>query len=307
MAWCPWNGMIKLLCQGNDIPTNLQSKAGCLGCNPPFSSVLPKKSSSIHLRATVWKVKLKCFRNGTQCLKFGLGRRAFYFGLQPRLHVWESNRHSRSQQRPFVPIGSTRDTNKFHVCFVFSKRFYRFLYLDDQMISRWRIWPSTSKSTCVVPAWPRRGLLLGSVQADNRSNWPFTPRDVHLFKMNGKLWLACVYLSESSFGAIQKGVCVCHWKPAGLHAHVPLVKDISSQQVKNENNLQQEDKSVIEKVLSKNKQTQNLTKVYRTPELNLRLQRSDVSFHCPLARHLRANAPLALSYPTSQLMRTVAG
>ena len=62
-----------------------------------------------------------------------------------------------------------------------------------------------------------------------------------------------------------------------------------------------------EKVLSKNKQTQNLTKVYRTTELHLRLQRSDVSFHCPLARHVRAYEPLALSYPTSQLMRTVAG
>ena len=64
--------------------------------------------------------------------------------------------------------------------------------------------------------------------------------------MNCKLWLACVYLSESRFSANQKGLCVCHWRPAGLHAHVPLVKDISSQQVKNENNLQQEDESVVE-------------------------------------------------------------
>ena len=88
---------------------------------------------------------------------------------------------------------------------------------------------------------------------------------------------------------------------------MPLVKDISSQQVKNENNLQQEDEAVVEKGLSKNKQTQHLTKVYRTPELHLRLQRSDVSFHCPLARHLRAYEPSALSYPSSQLMRTVAG
>ena len=77
MAWCPWRGMIKLLCQGNDLTTNLQLKAGCLACKPAFSSGLPKKSSSIHLRATVWKIKLKCFRNGTQCLKFGLGRRVF--------------------------------------------------------------------------------------------------------------------------------------------------------------------------------------------------------------------------------------
>ena len=165
------------------------------------------------------------------------------------------------------------------------------------MISRWRIWPSTSKSTCVTLAWPRTMLLLGSVQADDRSNWPLTPTDVHLFKMNCNLWLACKYLSESRFGAIQQGVCVCHWRPAGLHANVPLVKDISSQQMENENNLQQEDESVIEKVLSKNKQTKNLTKWYRTPPLHLRLQRSDVSFHCPLARHLRAYEPSVLSWP----------
>ena len=77
--------------------------------------------------------------------------------------------------------------------------------------------------------------------------------------MNRKLWLACVYLSESRFGANQKGECVCHWRPAGLHAHVPLVKDISSQQVKNEHNLLQEDKSVDELGFV-HKQTQNLTK-----------------------------------------------
>ena len=100
--------------------------------------------------------------------------------------------------------------------------------------------------TRVVPAWPRRMLLLGSVQANDRSNWYFTTRDVHLFKMNCKLWLACVYLSESRFGAIQKGVCVCHWRPEGLHAHVPHVKDISSRQVKNANNLQQDEKTVDE-------------------------------------------------------------
>ena len=71
---------------------------------------------------------------------------------------------------------------------------YRFFYHGDQMISWWRIWLSTSKSTCVVPAWPRRMLLLGSVPADDRSNWPLTPRVVHLFKMYCKLRLAWVYL-----------------------------------------------------------------------------------------------------------------
>ena len=69
-------------------------------------------------------------------------------------------------------------------------------------------------------------------------------------------------------------------------------------QVKNENKLQQEDESVVElDFVQKNKQTQNLTKCYWTPEFYLRLQRSDVSFHRPLTRHLRAYEPSALSYP----------
>ena len=33
----------------------------------------------------------------------------------------------------------------------------------------------------------------------------------------------CMGLSESSFSAIQEGMCVCHGRPVGLHAHVPLV------------------------------------------------------------------------------------
>ena len=79
--------------------------------------------------------------------------------------------------------------------------------------------------------------------------------------MNCKLWLACVYLSESRFGAIQKGVCVCHWRPAGLHAHVPLVKDISSQGVKNQHSLQQEDESVVElDFVKKKKKTQDMAR-----------------------------------------------
>ena len=35
--------------------------------------------------------------------------------------------------------------------------------------------------------------------------------------------LACVDLSESSFGAIQERVCISHGRPAWLHAHLPLV------------------------------------------------------------------------------------
>ena len=35
--------------------------------------------------------------------------------------------------------------------------------------------------------------------------------------------LACVDLSEGSFGAIQEGVSACHGRHVVLHAHVPLV------------------------------------------------------------------------------------
>ena len=37
VPWCPWHGMIKLLCQGNDIHTDLQAKTGCLAHKPSFS------------------------------------------------------------------------------------------------------------------------------------------------------------------------------------------------------------------------------------------------------------------------------
>ena len=300
--------MIKLCCKGNDIPTNLQSKAGCLACNPPFSSVLPKKSSSIHLRATVWKVKPKCFRNGTQCLKFGLGRRAFYFGLQPRLHVWESNRHSRSQQRHFVPIGSTRDTNKFHACFVFSKRFYRFLYLGDQMISRWRVWPSTSKSTCVVPAWPREDFFWGLCKPIIAVT-DLLPQEMFTFAK----WianygsLACVCLKSLSVPSRRACACVIGSLQDFMHTCL-LSKTFHLNTWKTKIICSRKTNLWLKKFCPKtNKQTQNLTKVYWTPELHLRLQCTDVSFHCPLGRHLKAYEPLALSYPSSQLMRTVAG
>ena len=47
----------------------------------PFLSVLPKKFSSLHLRGTVCKVKVKCSQNGSQCLHFGRGPRTFLLWL----------------------------------------------------------------------------------------------------------------------------------------------------------------------------------------------------------------------------------
>ena len=43
----------------------------------PFLSVLPKESSSIHLRDTVWKVKLKCFRTELNVWSLDLADRLF--------------------------------------------------------------------------------------------------------------------------------------------------------------------------------------------------------------------------------------
>ena len=121
--------------------------------------------------------------------------------------------------------------------FIFSKLFYRFLYHGDQKIFWWRIcrWLAINFeihlcSSGMNSIWPRRTFFLRSVQVGDRINWPLTPRDVYFLKMHANIlkWsLACVDL-ESSFGAIQEGVCVstiCHRKPAGLHdhAHVPLV------------------------------------------------------------------------------------
>ena len=164
-------------------PPTFNRKPAVWHASHPFLSVRPIKSSSIHLRATLWNVNLKCFRNGTQCLKFGLGPRTFYLSLRPRLHIWQRNRQSRSQQR-FHHYRINQRYEQVSHFFYFSKLSYRFLNHGDKMISWWRLWPSTSKSTCVVLVWPRRMLLLGSVQADDRINWP---RDVHLFKMKCKI------------------------------------------------------------------------------------------------------------------------
>ena len=63
---------------------------------------------------------------------------------------------------------------------------------------------STSKSTCVVPAWTRRILLLGSVQAYDRIKWPLTPRDVYFIgnACNGRVWKQfwCLRLSWEACG-----------------------------------------------------------------------------------------------------------
>ena len=143
-------------------PPTFNRKPAVWHASQPFLSVRPRKSSSIHLRATLWNVNLNGFRNGTQCLNFGLGPRTFYLSLRPRLHVWQRNRQSRSQQR-FHHYRINQRYEQVSHFFSFSKLSYRFLYHGDKMISWWRLWPSTSKSTCVVLVWPRRMLHLGSV------------------------------------------------------------------------------------------------------------------------------------------------
>ena len=123
VAWCPWHGMIKLLCQDNDIPTDLQSKTGCLALKPSFSFSTAQKIFiyTPQSNSLAGKVKLKCFQNGTQCLNFGLGSWTFYFGLRQRLHVRQSNRQSSSQSKALFRhyrINQT-DANKFHISFIF--------------------------------------------------------------------------------------------------------------------------------------------------------------------------------------------
>ena len=107
-----WLGMIKLLCQGNDIPTDLQSKTGFWHASHPFLSVLTKKSSSIHLRATLWMVKLKCFRNGTQISECWTWPTDFFLWRTTTFACCQSNRQSPSQQ--LSSLYTQPEIKKFH-------------------------------------------------------------------------------------------------------------------------------------------------------------------------------------------------
>ena len=88
---------------------------------------------------------------------------------------------------------------------------------------------STSKSICVssgVNSDLGECFFGGLHKPVIASTDCLTSRDGSFFENARKcIWLlAFVDLSENSFGAIQEGVCVCHGRPAGLHAHVPPFK-----------------------------------------------------------------------------------
>ena len=100
------------------------------------------------------------------------------------------------------------------------------------MVIKWSLggesaggWRSTSKSTCVVPAWTltSENASLGVSASQWRNQLTFDPKRCLLFWKCMQWSLACMGLSESSFSAIQEGVWVCHGRPVGLHARVPLV------------------------------------------------------------------------------------
>ena len=103
VAWCQWHGMITLHCQSNDIPTDLQLKTGCLARKPSFSLSTAQKSFIYTPQRHGLEV-VKCFRNGTQCLNFGLqvAHRLFTLANDHVSHVWQSITQSRSQKRVFV-------------------------------------------------------------------------------------------------------------------------------------------------------------------------------------------------------------
>ena len=68
-------------------------------------------------------------------------------------------------------------------------------------------------------------LLFGSLEAGDRINWPFTPRGAYFFEnaCNGR---SLAWACQKAVSVPSRWVyvlCVCHWRPVGLHAHVPLV------------------------------------------------------------------------------------
>ena len=66
--------------------------------------------------------------------------------------------------------------------------------------------------------WPRRMLLLGSMQAGDRINWPLTQE---MFTFFLEMLAIMMVVSESSFGAY-----AYHRTPAGLHLHQRLLSNL---------------------------------------------------------------------------------
>ena len=83
-----------------------------------------------------------------------------------------------------------RDTNQVSLFSFFETLFT----VSFTMVIKWSPggesaggWRSTSKSTCVFPAWTlslEKASSRGSVQASDCINWPLTQRDVYLLKMH---------------------------------------------------------------------------------------------------------------------------
>ena len=124
-----------------------------------------------------------------------------------------------------------RDTNKFHFFCIFSKLFYYcFLYHGDQKIAWWRIcrWQAVNFDIHLCSSGVNSDLgecLFWGLCKSVVASTDLWPQKMFTFFENTYKWsLACVGLSESSFSAIQEGVCVCHARPTELHAHVPLVR-----------------------------------------------------------------------------------
>ena len=110
-----------------------------------------------------------------------------------------------------------RGTNKFYLFFrfffetLFTVSFTMAIKLSHVGESAGGWW-STSKFTCVVPAWT---LTSGSAFFWGLCKPVIAPTDLWPQETPCKWSLACLDLSKSSFGAIQEGDFVCHGRPGG--------------------------------------------------------------------------------------------
>ena len=134
VAWCLWYGMIKLPCQGNDTPTELILKAVCLLPRPSFSFSTAQKIFISAPQSHTLQGQTKVPEQRNSISELWIAQRTFYFGRRPRLHVWQSNRLSRSQKHFFVTIGSTRLTR---TNFTFLSFFQNVFTVSFTMVIKW--------------------------------------------------------------------------------------------------------------------------------------------------------------------------
>ena len=142
-----------------------------------------------------------------------------YVGLRPHLPV----RHGHRQSCSFHHYQINERFEHVSLLFHFSKLFLLFSlpwWSKDLLVENLQVAGGQLRNPPVQvlrELWPRRMLLLGSVQAGDGINWPLTQETFTFLKMHAN--------GHSPASTCLIAVSVPHRRrPARLHARVPLVK-----------------------------------------------------------------------------------